>query len=456
MRILIDSGSYHCLNVGDVAMLKAAVERLRGLWPHASLAAVTNAPETLRLHCPGVLAVPLAGRVALLTDRFLGRVSSVLPRRLRNLLDDVEERMRVDQPRRLASIVAGKRALALRRDFLAPRQYVDALLGANLVVASGAGVFTDAFVDNAVGVLATLDFAQRLDVPTALMGHGIGPVSNAILRQSMADVLPRAALIALRERRRSLQLLQSIGVSRDRIAVTGDDAIEMAHRCTPAHLGNAIGVNVRVARYAGVADDAVHLLRPAVQRAATRFEAPLVALPIAHHPDCHDGVAIREVMAGAIDARTPIADLKTPASAIDEVSRCRVVVTGSYHAAVFALAQGIPVVGLAATSYYQDKFDGLAELFGDGCEIVRMDDPHAGARLDYAIESAWTHAPRLREPLLRAAAAQVEQGRAAYTRLATLGAGLPQPSSTAGGRPALGADDDSAPASTRQGSFQAR
>jgi hypothetical protein len=31
MRILIDSGSYHALNVGDVAMLQTGIERLREL-----------------------------------------------------------------------------------------------------------------------------------------------------------------------------------------------------------------------------------------------------------------------------------------------------------------------------------------------------------------------------------------------------------------------------------------
>ena len=44
------------------------------------------------------------------------------------------------------------------------------------------------------------------------------------------------------------------------------------------------------------------------------------------------------------------------ASTIDDVltaiADCRVVVTGSYHAAVFALSMGVPAVGLAASRYY--------------------------------------------------------------------------------------------------------
>lgn len=426
MHIVVDSGSYHLLNVGDVAMLQAGVERLRALWPQASIAAVTNLPENLARHCPGVPPIPLTGRVALLSDRFLGRADRFLPRTARELLEHVEQRLRREWPTGLSSLISAKRVLALRSDYAVPRLYVDALRRADLVVVTGAGVLADAFLENATGVLATLALAQHWNIPTALMGQGIGPASNQNLRRCMADVLPRVRLIALRERRESVHLLDSLGVPADRIVVTGDDAIEMANRRTPVRLGDALGVNVRVARYADVEMQTIGVIRPAIQSAAARTSAPLLALPIAHHPDCHDGVAIREVLAGSSDAPPSIAHLDTPAKAIDEVGRCRTVVTGSYHAAVFALAQGIPVVAIAASQYYVNKFSGLSDLFPTGCEIVQLDQPDARRRLEDAIESAWTNAPMTRERLLRAAAVQIEQGRVAYRRLAWL-AGVPCP-----------------------------
>jgi polysaccharide pyruvyl transferase WcaK-like protein len=51
-----------------------------------------------------------------------------------------------------------------------------------------------------------------------------------------------------------------------------------------------------------------------------------------------------------------------------------VVVAGSYHAAVFALSQGIPVVALVKSPYYVNKMVGLGDQFGAGCEIVRLDE----------------------------------------------------------------------------------
>jgi colanic acid/amylovoran biosynthesis protein len=271
-----------------------------------------------------------------------------------------------------------------------------------------------------MGVLSTLAEAQRLNKPTAVMGQGIGPLTSDALQKRMADVLPRVDLIALRERRESVRLLTSLGVSPERIVITGDDALEMAHRRAPQHLGEGIGVNVRVAGYAGVSGGDLDAIRGAVQHAAADLAAPLVPVPIAHHPDCHDGIAIRQMLAEPNDTSQPVPEANTPAAAIDTVSRCRVVVTGSYHAAVFALAQGIPAIGLAAAPYYVYKFQGLAELFPGGCATVALDASDACAALERAIVSAWTTAPDRRDLLLQVARAQVEAGRAAYRQLGQL------------------------------------
>jgi colanic acid/amylovoran biosynthesis protein len=93
------------------------------------------------------------------------------------------------------------------------------------------------------------------------------------------------------------------------------------------------------------------------------------------------------------------------------------VVTGSYHGAVFALAQGIPAVGLAGSEYYVAKFRGLAEQFGGGCEVVGLDQPRLEARLEAAVEDGWRSMPALGPRLVRAAERQVAHGRDAYRDL---------------------------------------
>jgi len=417
MHILIDSGSYHCGNLGDVAMLQAALERLRGLWPQASIGVVTNAPAALASCCPGVQPVPVAGRITFVTDRFLGRVDRLLPRRVSHTLAATEARLRHQWPAVVASMIGSKRALALRPDHAAPRAYVDALKRADLVLVTGAGVFTDAFADNAMGVLATLEYAAEWNIPTAALGQGFGPVGNRALLTRMAEVLPRVDLIAVREERESVRLLESAGVSRHRIVVTGDDAIDMANRSAAAEAGLVIGVNIRIASYAGMNGSMIDSVGSALRAAAGRLRACLVSVPIAYHSDCSDGDAIQQLLVSDADGAPSAVGLEQPVTVISRISRCRIMVTGSYHGAVFALAQGIPVVAIAGSQYYVNKFAGLSQLFDGGCEIVMIDTPDTRAVLERAINRAWTNAPRWREPLLRAARRQVERGKAAYRRL---------------------------------------
>jgi polysaccharide pyruvyl transferase WcaK-like protein len=45
------------------------------------------------------------------------------------------------------------------------------------------------------------------------------------------------------------------------------------------------------------------------------------------------------------------AALEQPVTVISRISRCRITVTGSYHGAVFAPAQGISVIAIAAAQY---------------------------------------------------------------------------------------------------------
>jgi polysaccharide pyruvyl transferase WcaK-like protein len=111
----------------------------------------------------------------------------------------------------------------------------------------------------------------------------------------------------------------------------------------------------------------------------------------------------------------------SPEQVLGRVARCRVVVTGSYHAGVFALAMGVPVVALAASAYYQDKMGGLAHQFGaDGCRVVALDGPDAPAALADAVAAQWAGAERLRPALLAAAERQAAAGRDAYRRLAEM------------------------------------
>jgi len=418
VRILVDCGDYRCGNMGDVAMLQVAVGRLRELWPSARIQVITWDPTRLARYCPGTEAIPGSGRVAWLADHaLLGRVHHVLPAPVSRALVDAKGivRRRWPQVLNVALRVRGAMPEDVARDLAAFRSSV---ANADLVVVAGAGGLTDHAVRWALPVLELLDMAIRQGTPTAMFGQGVGPLdTETLLPARMRKVLPRVDLIALREGRLSLPLVLQSGVDRHRVRVTGDDAIEPAFRVRGDTLGEAIGINIRLSFSSGLDSQIYEALRPALSSFAARRHAPLIPLPI----DASDIDSIRSLLSGCMaDVAGDAASLDTPEAVIRRVSACRIVVTGAYHAAVFALSQGISVVCLAKSSYFLGKFRGLAEQFGDGCTVVALDAADLGSRLGRAMNAAWERSESARPFLLSAAARQIEAGHQAYNDVAAL------------------------------------
>ena len=210
------------------------------------------------------------------------------------------------------------------------------------------------------------------------------------------------------------KLLESLGVSPDKIITTGDEAIELANKNKSCEIGKGLGINLRVARYSGVKEDFINVLGPILQKFARHYSAPIMGIPIAVHSLASDQERIRELTAGFEGYVDEGSNLDSPMGVIRQVSRCRVVVTGAYHAAVFALAQGIPSVCLVASPYYAAKFLGLEDLFGVGCKTVFLNDRSFPGKIEIALEAAWESAEVVRKHLLEAAMRQVEAGRNAY------------------------------------------
>lgn len=412
MRIFVENGTYALENLGDIAMLQAALERLRGLWPEASFDVLTTSPERLRSFCPGARPIPAAGawqwaRASKLPDRF-GWLAQTLAQQVQNRLPGT------------ARFTALARMRHQGRDTSSIRAFLGAIEGADLVVATGGGYLTDVFEDTARGILGTLTLAIRSRKCTALLGQGLGPLQSPRLRAEAAATLRSVDLIALRESRAGCPLLDELGVSPDRVIITGDDAIEMAYGARQSQIGAGIGINLRVAAYSAVDDGMATVVRSSIEQAAREHQAPFVPIPIATHqsPEAHaDARSIRKLVAGLDLAAGVELEPQTPLALIRQIAQCRVVVAGSYHAGVFALSQGIPVVGLARSAYYRDKFLGLSEQFGTGCWIVQLDDDAPRDRIVTAVREAWRAAEHVRFPLLTAARQQVELGYAAHQRL---------------------------------------
>jgi colanic acid/amylovoran biosynthesis protein len=408
-RILVDQSGYDLLNLGDAAMLQSCVIRLRQAWPEAEVMVICHAPDRLAAYCPGTIAI---GRTFAGWPAF-----RILPRR---------PRLAAEQAWKMAGPHFCGRFPARRIRPGRPRTAIQAVRAADLVVASGGGYLTDTWWWHAVGVLSLLSLAQRLGKPTAMFGQGVGPIGEeggpsragrAILRRQARAVLPGLAVLGLREDRIGRDLALRLGTRPGALVVTGDDALELISSEASPPGGHALGFGMRVSAYAGVDPAMAEAVRAPVLRAAEDHGAPIVGLPVSRYPVHGDLDALRTLLHPERSA-TCIAlnDLAAPGDLVTAAAGCRAIVTGSYHAAVIGLAQGVPAVCLTRPRYYDAKFAGLAALFPGACFIVPLDQPDLAGRLRQAIDQAWHLPAPARAAAREAAARQRQAGREAYAR----------------------------------------
>lgn len=409
MRYLLENGSYSLTNHGDVAMLQAMYRRIKKLDTNAVIEIPTSNPRLLELFCPG--AIPLVVPSLKTRLQMLGLGEKPLEWLAQNARA-IERRVQSILPVSASSIGDKSRW----------EGYQEAVSRADLVMTNGGGYINDTFLAEALGRLETLHEAINMNKKTAILGHGFEPMTVPALVSKGEQVFPYVDVISCREHFASPDVLAGFGVLPDRVTVTGDDAIEMAYSQGPDTFGRAIGINIRVAWYSGIKDQVTQELRDVLQSAARRYNSKLIPIPISlKNPS--DPESIQLLLTGFDNKSDGGMSLITPDDVIQAAGQCRMVITGSYHGGVFALSQGVSVIGLVKSQYYVNKFKGLQGQFPDGCHIVSLDTPNLSQVLSDKIEEVWTAAPQAYPALLKSAERQIELGHQVYKQVIEMAQG---------------------------------
>ena len=294
---------------------------------------------------------------------------------------------------------------------------LQALHGADIVVATGGGYLTDSDKGVSLPVLSRLKKAKDMGKFTVMVGQGVGIMDDPELRRQVERVLPTLDLILVREENFSVPYLTSLGVPSDRIYMSGDDAIELGYYAKSETLGNCIGVGIRLATYTEVRDQDIELVRPVLHSIAANHKARLVGLPTTCSGPVSDQFKIAELLEGYPDKKNSRLRFDTITELIRKVGRCRLVISGAFHSAVFALSQGIPVICIAKSREYSIKFGGLADQFGNGCQVLGLSDKDFQKKMTQASDWLWESAEMLRPNLIEAARYQIENGMKGYQHI---------------------------------------
>jgi colanic acid/amylovoran biosynthesis protein len=254
--------------------------------------------------------------------------------------------------------------------------------------------------------------AQRMGKRTALFGQGIGPLQNRQLRSLLAQAVGNIEVVSLREGVFGPALMNELGLDPRKCIVTGDDALELPYAAARAGIGTKLGVNLRRAFYSGISSDVEVRVTKVLSELLAELQTNPVVIPI----DFQEKDA--EVGAKVLGHTSFVSSRIGVSDAIRLASECRVVITGSYHAAVFALGQGIPAVCLVGSDYYRNKFIGLASQFSSGCLVVETNSEDFEKNAADSVISLWRTAEALRPQLLESAKVQVELSRSHYRAFA--------------------------------------
>jgi colanic acid/amylovoran biosynthesis protein len=247
-----------------------------------------------------------------------------------------------------------------------------------------------------------------------MFGQGIGPLGLRALRAQARSILPGLSILGLREDRVGRDLALSLEVQPSALVVTGDDALEIIGNHASA-VGDALGVSLRVSGYSGVDLAMAARISDLTLEMAAAFDAPIVGLPVSWHTA--DAEVLRSVFLRRRNrAEIVLDDIASPAALVTATATCRAVITGSYHVAVFALAQGVPAVCLTKSPYYDAKFGGLQALFPDACLVVSLDEPDFPGHMRAAVKQAWQLQATARIAAKETADRLRDAGRSAYAQ----------------------------------------
>ncbi|MBE9139434.1 polysaccharide pyruvyl transferase family protein [Nodosilinea sp. LEGE 07088] len=416
MNILVEQSGYPLANMGDLAMLEMSICRLKSLYPDAKFKVFNSAPEKLKHHIQDVQSLGNSGLNIWLSP-LSKRYVETLPKAYRESCLHWEWKFKVNHPFLAKRLIEYKYRYS-PESLTNLSNFLKSLEEADLVVATGGGYITDAFPNKVNSTLGILGLAQKMDKPTVMLGHGLGPFSSRLTVSQARLVLSRVKKITLREKLRSLPFLKSLGIDNSQIIVTGDDAIELSHRNRSKNLGNGVGINLRVAKYSNIASDSSEVLRKCIHKFAAEMKAPLVSIPIEFIEHNSDVSSIRKITDGYDGEIREITMPESPDKIAKQINHCRIVITGSYHAGVFALSQGIPVVAIVRSQYYVDKFSGLFDQFGNvGSKILFLEDRDFSENLQSTLSELWDFPEEKRYLLLEIASKQIETGKKAYDQV---------------------------------------
>ncbi len=241
--------------------------------------------------------------------------------------------------------------------------FAKAIGGADIVFFVGGGYLTDIGKFDCRATLAAGLMAIFSGKPVYMSGQGLGPIDTRMTKLLLKAMVPHAKLVTFRDRSGSENLLRRLHIPWKSGGSVGDDAMSLpvkeAVDAGANWSGDRLAVQFRVCPQT-----------PNILAHISEFERFLLSMVadgdwqidffIFHttRPAYEEDV-IRSIVERTGIENYVVHKVEDPRQMRYLVGQCNVAIGIAYHFLVFALAEGVPAIGLWDGRYYKDKIEGL-------------------------------------------------------------------------------------------------
>ena len=198
----------------------------------------------------------------------------------------------------MTDLAVSLKARVAHRTVASPSSFRKQLTGADLIVVTGMGGFNDAFGEHACSLLDELEAVSQAGIPIVAFGQGIGPITDpALLAKASGSACPVQIDKSARRPHRTAVSTGRSGFPRTGFTLPGMMPLN-SHISAGGGSGDLIGINLRLAGYAGTGKDIVDKLCPSLRLAAQSLNSFLVPVPISFHDEDSDAETLGKLLNG--------------------------------------------------------------------------------------------------------------------------------------------------------------
>ena len=241
---------------------------------------------------------------------------------------------------------------------------IDAIRAADGVAIAGGGNMTSTWPMHIFERATIGEIARITDTPLVISGQTIGPHLTADDAALVTELLSSARMVGLRESA-SLELCRTLGVAEELLTGTIDDASFLAGSGAARERHYCL---VTLSTHVGDEDRSLFIERTAELLDSIAADTGLEIVFSPHFGSLLEGdvrgdSVLHGRVAAAMSAENVEIAATDSASSAALAHSASLVITSRYHPAVFAVAAGVPTIGISVDGYTSVKLTGALGNF---------------------------------------------------------------------------------------------